>query len=123
MVGKNVIRTDLADAVCQKVGISRAEAMDLVSQVLGEMCDALVTGESVKLSGFGIFHVRDKARRVGRNPKTGVEVPIEPRQSIMFSASPVLKARVNGGRKKPARTRAKRGSASGADATKSPILK
>jgi len=95
MAGKNVIRPDLVHAVCQKVGISRVAAAELVSQALGEICDTLAAGESVKLSGFGIFHVRDKAERVGRNPKTGVEVPIEPRQSITFSASPVLKAHLN----------------------------
>jgi len=95
MAGKNVIRPDLVEAVRQRVSLSRTEATDLVSQVLAEICDALAAGEAVKLSGFGIFHVRDKAERVGRNPKTGVEVPIEPRRSITFSASPVLKAYVN----------------------------
>ncbi|KLK92515.1 integration host factor subunit alpha [Microvirga sp. KLBC 81] len=95
MAPKTVIRTDLVDAICQKVDISRTEATELVSQVLGEICEALASGETVKLSGFGIFRVRDKAKRVGRNPKTGIEVPIEPRRSITFQASPVLKTHVN----------------------------
>lgn len=96
MGGKNIIRADLADAVFQKVGLSRAESSDLVGQVLREICDTLAKGEAVKLSGFGVFAVRDKGERVGRNPKTGAVVPIKPHQSITFSASRMLKAHVNG---------------------------
>jgi integration host factor subunit alpha len=96
MTGKNITRADLADAVFQKVGLSRAESSELVEQVLREICDTLAKGEGVKLSGFGVFAVRDKGERVGRNPKTGVVVPIEPRQSITFSASSMLKEHVNG---------------------------
>ena len=101
MGGKNIIRTDLADAVVQKVGLSRAESSDLVEQVLREICDTLARGEDVKLSGFGVFAVRDKSERVGRNPKTGAVVPIEPRQSITFSASQMLRAHVNGASSPP----------------------
>lgn len=101
MTGKNIIRADLADAVSQKVGLSRAESSELVEQVLREICDTLAKGEGVKLSGFGVFAVRHKGERVGRNPKTGVVVPIEPRQSITFSASPMLKAHVNGASSPP----------------------
>jgi integration host factor subunit alpha len=68
----------------------------LVGQVLAEICDTLVAGETVRLSAFGSFVVRHKAERMGRNPKTGVEVPIHPRRVIMFKPSPVLTARVNG---------------------------
>jgi integration host factor subunit alpha len=68
----------------------------LVEQVLLEISDACVRGESVKLSGFGTFTVRNKAERVGRNPKTGVEVPIEPRRVLTFNPSNVLKDHVNG---------------------------
>jgi integration host factor subunit alpha len=96
MAGKTVTRADLAEAVYQKGSLSRAEAADLVEQVIRKLCDTLAVGETVKLSSFGVFTVRDKAKRVGRNPKTGVAVPIEPRQSLTFSASPVLKAHVNG---------------------------
>ncbi|MPR08977.1 integration host factor subunit alpha [Microvirga tunisiensis] len=95
MARKNVIRTDLIDAVCQKIDLSRTEAAEMVSQVVGEICDSLAAGESVKLSGFGTFHVRDKAERVGRNPKTGVEVPIDPRRAITFIPSDVLRAHLN----------------------------
>src|SRR5918994_2153895 len=95
MDGKTVKRADLCDAVYATTGIPRHEAATLVEQVLSEIGDALVRGESVKLSGFGTFTVRNKAERVGRNPKTGVEVPIDPRRALTFSASPVLKARVN----------------------------
>ena len=105
MTGKNVTRADLIDAVCEKVGLPRLEAANLVSQVLGEICDTLAAGENVKLSSFGIFNVRTKRNHVGQNPKTGVAVPIEPRQIIVFIASPVLKAHINGTAKKPARRR------------------
>jgi integration host factor subunit alpha len=77
-------------------GPPRHEAATLVEQVLGEISDALLDGETVKLSGFGVFTVRDKAERVGRNPKTGVEVPIEPRRAITFKASDRLKDHMNG---------------------------
>jgi integration host factor subunit alpha len=92
---------ELTEAVRQKLGLSQAESTELVGQVLREICDALAAGETMKLSGFGTFTVREKAKRVGRNPKTGIEVPIEPRRSISFHASHVLKAHVNGGKKKP----------------------
>src|SRR4028119_1489333 len=84
MVSKAVTRTDLSEAVYQKVGLSRAESAKLVEQVLGEIGDSLVAGKVVKLSGFGTFMVRSKGERVGRNPKTGVEVPIEQRRVMLF---------------------------------------
>ncbi len=96
MTSKTVTRTDLSEAIYRKVGLSRAESARLVEQVLGEIRDALVAGEDVKLSGFGNFFVRSKSERVGRNPKTGVEVPIEKRRVLMFKPSEVLKAHVNG---------------------------
>ena len=95
MVGKTVTRTDLSEAVYQKVGLSRAESAKLVEQVLGEVGDSLVSGKAVKLSGFGTFIVRSKGERVGRNPKTGVEVPIEQRRVMLFKPSEVLKAHIN----------------------------
>ncbi len=95
MASKNVTRMNLAEAVYQTVGLSRPESAELVEQVIGEICDTLATGETVKLSSFGVFTVRNKGERVGRNPKTNVEVPIEPRRAVAFSASPVLKAHVN----------------------------
>ena len=98
MAGKNITRMDLADAVYRDVGLSRAESAELVGQVLEEISASLAAGESVKLSGFGTFTVRNKAKRVGRNPKTGVEVPIEPRRVITFNASHVLEAHINGGK-------------------------
>ena len=96
MACKTVTRTDLSEAVYQKVGLSRAEAARLVEQVLGEIGDSLVAGKAVKLSGFGTFMVRSKGERVGRNPKTGVEVPIEQRRVTVFKPSNVLKAHING---------------------------
>jgi len=101
MVEKTVTRVDLAEAVYQAVGLSRAESAELVEQVLRSICDTLASGEPVKLSGFGHFTVRDKAERVGRNPKTGVEARIEPRRVVAFSASLNLKAHVNDDTKKP----------------------
>jgi integration host factor subunit alpha len=78
--GKTVTRADLSEIVYQKIGLSRTESAELVQSVLDEICDAAARGETVKLSGFGSFVVRSKGERVGRNPKTGVEVPILPRR-------------------------------------------
>lgn len=94
MGGKTITRADLSEAVFRKVGLSRTESAALVEMVLEEICDAIVRGESVKLSSFATFHVRDKNERVGRNPKTGEEVPISPRRVMTFKASNVLKQRV-----------------------------
>jgi integration host factor subunit alpha len=96
MGSKTVTRADLSEAVYQKLGLSRTEASKLVEQVLSEIGDTLVRGETVKLSGFGTFTVRSKGERVGRNPKTGVEVPIEKRRVMLFKPSEVLKAHING---------------------------
>ena len=96
MAGKTVTRADLSEAVYQKVGLSRTESADLVESVLSEICNSLAAGETVKLSSFGSFIVRDKGERIGRNPKTGVEVPIDPRRVMVFKPSNVLKARING---------------------------
>ncbi|WP_262299350.1 integration host factor subunit alpha [Microvirga sesbaniae] len=109
MLGRTITRADLTEAVSNKVGLSRAESADLVEQVLAEMSAALVTGEGVKLSGFGVFTVRHKTERVGRNPKTGTVVPIEPRRSLTFSASHLLKARINGSVPEPRSRRRRRG--------------
>jgi integration host factor subunit alpha len=96
MGGKTVTRADLCEAVYQNVGLSRSESAELVEAVLREIADCLVTGESVKLSSFGTFSVRSKTERVGRNPKTGEEVPILPRRVLVFKPSNVLKHRING---------------------------
>lgn len=96
MAGKTVTRADLSEAVYQQVGLSRAESAALVETVLAEICNCLSAGETVKLSSFGSFVVRAKGKRIGRNPKTGVEVEIEPRQVMVFKPSNVLKARING---------------------------
>jgi integration host factor subunit alpha len=95
MGGKTVTRADLCEAVYQKVGLSRTESADLVELVLDEICSSIVRGESVKLSSFGSFVVRNKGERVGRNPKTGEEVPISPRRVMVFKPSNVLKQRIN----------------------------
>lgn len=91
-----VTRADLSEAVYQEVGLSRNESSDLVESVLNEISDALVRGEMVKISSFGSFTVRQKGERIGRNPKTGEEVPILPRRVLVFRASHVLKNRING---------------------------
>ena len=109
MTGKTITRADLTEAVSDKAGLSRVEAADLVEQVLGAMSKALVTGEIVKLSGFGVFTVRHKTERVGRNPKTREAVPIEPRRSLTFSASHLLKARINGSMPEPCSRRRRKG--------------
>ena len=94
MGGKTITRADLAESVFRKVGLSRTESAALVEMVIEEICDAIVRGETVKLSSFATFQVRDKNERIGRNPKTGEEVPISPRRVMTFKASNVLKQRV-----------------------------
>ena len=96
MAGRTVTRAHLTEAVYQEVGLSRNESAQLVETVLDGIADALESGESVKLSSFGTFTVRNKARRIGRNPKTGEEVPIKPRRVLVFRPSHVLKERING---------------------------
>ena len=96
MTSKTITRPDLSKAIYRKVGLSRAESAELVEQVLEEISDTLAAGENVKLSGFGNFMVRSKGERVGRNPKTGVEVPIERRRVMVFKPSNSLKAYMNG---------------------------
>jgi integration host factor subunit alpha len=96
MAGKTLTRADLSEAVYQKLGLSRTESAQLVETVLDEISDCILRGENVKLSSFGSFIVRQKGLRVGRNPKTGVEVPIEPRRVMVFKPSNVMKARING---------------------------
>ena len=93
---RTVTRVDLAEAVYRCVGLSRKESAILVESVLDELADALIGGESVKLSSFGRFLVRAKSERIGRNPKTGIEVPITQRRVMVFKPSNVLKARING---------------------------
>ena len=90
-------RADLADSVHREIGLSRAESSKLVEQLLNHMCGALSEGENVKISGFGSFVLRDKGERIGRNPKTGVEVPILPRRVMTFRASQSMRGRVAGG--------------------------
>ena len=87
-------RADLAETINRKMGLSRAESLDLVEEILAKMCDALASGENVKISGFGSFVLRDKKERIGRNPKTGVEVPITPRRVMTFRASQTLRERI-----------------------------
>jgi len=96
-VGETITRAQLTEAVYQEVGLSRNESADLVESVLAEMSDALVRGEMVKLSSFGSFQVREKGQRMGRNPKTGEEVPILPRRVLVFRPSHVLKKSINDG--------------------------
>jgi integration host factor subunit alpha len=95
MAGKTVTRSDLSEIVYNAVGLSRSESAQIVETVLDEISDALIRGEDVKLSSFGSFLVRHKNGRVGRNPKTGEEVPIEPRRVLSFRASHVLKDKIN----------------------------
>jgi len=95
MTGQTVTRAQLSEAVYQEVGLSRNESAELVESVLHEIAEALVRGEMVKISSFGSFSLRRKGRRIGRNPKTGEEVPILPRRVLIFRASHVLKHRIN----------------------------
>lgn len=89
-------RADLAEALHKQVGLSRAESSGVVEQVLRHMCESLSHGDNVKISGFGTFMLRDKGQRVGRNPKTGEEVPIAPRRVLTFRASQMMRERIVG---------------------------
>jgi len=91
---QTLTRADLSDAVHREIGLSRAESASMVEQVLTLMCSAMSEGENVKISGFGTFVLRDKGERIGRNPKTGVEVPIAPRRVLTFRASNMLRDRI-----------------------------
>ncbi|ANK81224.1 MAG: integration host factor subunit alpha [Rhizobiales bacterium NRL2] len=97
MSGSTVTRAQLAEAVYQQVGLSRNESAELVESILQEVSDSLSDGDTVKISSFGSFQVRQKGGRVGRNPKTGEEVPIDPRRVLVFRASHVLKDAINEG--------------------------
>lgn len=95
MSGKTLTRADLAEAVFQKVGLPRNESAEIVELVLHEIVASLERGDPVKLSSFGSFGIRDKGERIGRNPKTGQEVPITPRRVLVFRASNIMKQRIN----------------------------
>lgn len=96
-MSKTLTRSDLSEAVYREVGLSRNESADLVESILQYVSDALVKGETVKISSFGTFSVREKGARIGRNPKTGEEVPIEPRRVLVFRPSHILKDKINEG--------------------------
>ena len=99
MKGNTITRAHMAEAVYQEVGLSRNESAQLVESVLQHVSDALAAGETVKISSFGTFSLRSKTARVGRNPKTGDEVPISPRRVLTFRPSHLMKDRVAGGAK------------------------
>lgn len=92
---KTLTRADLGNSVYREIGLSLSESTDLVDAVIEEVSAALEKGETVKLSSFGTFKLRHKKQRIGRNPKTGVEVPISPRTVLSFNASNILKNKVN----------------------------
>lgn len=95
MAGKTITRAQLSEAVYQEVGLSRNESAELLETVLSYITESLIKQETVKISSFGSFSVRQKGQRIGRNPKTGEEVPILPRKVLVFRPSQVLKKRIN----------------------------
>lgn len=97
MTGSTLTRSDLSEAVYREIGLSRNESSDLVETILERIAAALVDGDTVKISSFGTFAVREKGARMGRNPKTGEEVPIDPRRVLVFRPSHILKERVDSG--------------------------
>ena len=96
MAARTLTRADLSDAVHGEIGLSRADSASLVEQVLDAVGDALLKGSNVKISSFGTFVLRKKGQRIGRNPKTGVEVPISPRRVLTFRASQIMRDRIAG---------------------------
>ena len=97
MSGSTLTRSDLSEAVYREIGLSRNESAELVETILDRIAAALVEGEAVKISSFGTFAVREKGARMGRNPKPGEEVPIDPRRVLVFRPSHILKERVDAG--------------------------
>lgn len=97
MAGRTITRADLCNAIVRSANVSRADAADLLDQMVEEIVAALERGEAVRLSSFGAFEVREKGERMGRNPKTGEEVPIESRRVVSFRPSDVLKRYINEG--------------------------
>lgn len=97
MSGKTLTRSDLSEAIYREIGLSRNESAEMVETILDRIANALVSGDTVKISSFGTFAVREKGARMGRNPKTGEEVPIDPRRVLVFRPSHILKERVNTG--------------------------
>ena len=95
-LAKTLTRADLAEAVYRQIGLSRAEAAGLVETVMARISTAAAEGQNVKLSSFGTFVIRSKKERIGRNPKTGEEVPITPRKVMTFKPSNIMKRRING---------------------------
>ena len=95
MTRSTLTRSDLSEAVHREIGLSRNESSQMVETILERISDALIAGDAVKISSFGTFAVRDKGARMGRNPKTGQEVPIDPRRVLVFRPSHILKDRVN----------------------------
>ena len=87
-------RADLAESLHRQIGLSRAESASIVERILAHLCESLAKGDNVKISGFGSFVLRDKGERIGRNPKTGVEVPIAPRRVLTFRASQMLRDKI-----------------------------
>jgi integration host factor subunit alpha len=106
MAGDTITRAKLSEAVYHEVGLSRNESAELVESVIAEIAGALERGEMVKISSFGSFAVRQKGQRVGRNPKTGQEVPISPRRVLVFRASHTLKDQINHGQARPHESKA-----------------
>lgn len=94
-MSRSVIRADIAEAIYQTIGLSRNESADIVATILEEMSKSLEKGDKVKISSFGSFSVNSKNERIGRNPKTGQEVPITPRRVMTFRPSHILRDRVN----------------------------
>ncbi len=101
MADKTLTRADLAEAVVRQVGLPRNESQELVELVLKEISGSLADGQPVKLSSFGSFGIREKGERIGRNPKTGQEVPITPRKVLVFRPSNIMKERINTGMRRP----------------------
>lgn len=93
-IAGTLTRADLCAEVHERMGLSRAECSRMVEAIINSMSSALLRGENVKISGFGTFTLRDKAERIGRNPKTGQEVPITPRRVLTFKPSEKLRTRV-----------------------------
>ena len=99
MSSKTLTRIELSEAVYREVGLSRNESAELVETVLNHISNALINGEQVKISAFGTFSTRNKKQRIGRNPKTGTEIPITSRRVISFKASKIMKEKVAAGNK------------------------
>jgi len=90
----SLTKAQMAELLYDRIGLSKRESKDIVDAFFDLIAKRLIDGDSVRISGFGNFQVREKAARPGRNPRTGESIPIDARRVVTFHASNKLKEKV-----------------------------